>query len=185
MKSVKPSAKSVKPMKPPKNLPPAWLLDVDRACEYARRNAGIDADEREWNVIYDAVADYVGSIQGIVSHGSVRLYRVVRVPTTQDVVLSCLGKSWSMEASGAGAQISSPYGKRAVYDVMIVGEVQARYIDWSFGFFSYLAYPQQQEISLLRHAPVSVLQIGDTKFDPPIMGSTGTSDETWDPTCRD
>ena len=104
---------------------------------------------------------------------------MICIPARGDVELDNLGKAWSLEESGAGCYNPIPH-RGATREVLVVGEVSPRDVDWDYGFASFMYYGEEQwEISMEPDSPVWVLEVGEEKFSPPLHGSTGHAQEAW------
>lgn len=175
--------------RPPSRLP-AFLKSPDAAWRWVKKNVDLDADEPGFDDFYrERARDYTHRAQKIVEAGRVRLYRAVTVSRQlglRGINFDCLGKAWSVEQSGAKTQGMVPDITDPV-EVVLVGEVEARWIDWEYGLTSFMHYGEDQwEISLLEDAPVIVTGlIGRFRrdFDKPIQGNVGKAGEVWMNTC--
>lgn len=144
-----------------------------------------DAAEQEYK---DRAEVYTARAKAIARAGTVIVYRVIAIPTKsawrESVNLQCLGKSWSAERTGAGVYGYPPHKRGTTREIMLVGLVEARHIDWFYGLVSFVVYGESQwEISLLHHTPVMLLEVDGETLHAPVLGSTGTAGEMWSRSC--
>lgn len=180
---------------------PAFLKTSEAAFRWARKHADLDFgsendDPSYREALYDgyrnAAEMYVMRAYDIIATGSIHVYRAIAIPTKlglRGINFDCLGKSWSAEERGAGVYGEAPKSIRnqPTVEVILEGDVDAQWIDWAFGFVSFMHYGTDQwEISLLPDAPVLITGLAGRfrrVFDPPILGNVGTADEDWENTC--
>lgn len=67
---------------------------------------------------------------------------------------------------------------------VIEGRVNPKYIDWEYGFTSFMYYGEDQwEVSLLANTPVEIVAMNDEYLARPIEGNTGRAGESWERGC--
>lgn len=170
------------------------------------------------NELRQIALDYISRARTIVASGTATIYRAIRIPCVgglHNINWDCLGKSWSAEYRGADVYGMAPLESDCYRDVVLVGNVEAQYIDWKFGFESFAIYGKDQwEISLLPYAPVLIhtvvvrpavegLSPDSSPYDiykhslppdrreeqrvlsKPILGSTGPAQEVWEESCKE
>ena len=162
---------------------PAFLRSGDAAWRWAQENVDLsyeddpETEERERAEYEDRANTYAFFAEYAYKAGFIVVYRMVRVQSIDAVNIRSLGKAWSKTLRGAGVYGAAPADG---VDVLIKGRVSPQYVDWEYGFTSFMYYGESQwEVSLVARAPVEVLAIGDRVLDPPVMGSTGDAKETW------
>lgn len=144
-----------------------------------------DAAEQEYK---DRAEVYTARAKAIARAGTVIVYRVIAIPTKsawrESVNLQCIGKAWSAERRCAGVYGYPPHKRGTTREIMLVGLVEARHVDWFDGLVSFIVYGEAQwEISLLPHAPVLLREVDGETLHAPILGSTGTAGEMWSRSC--
>ena len=198
-----------------KTVPP-FLASFDAAMRWIgrhRKRAGYAdwADERAWHVEQaneraeweERAADYSAFAKEAYRAGRITVYRAVRLPKSHDgtypLDLQCLGKSWSRYRKTSGVYGWAPGPGD---ELLIVGRVSPRDVDWEYGFHSFLYYGTDQwEVSLLEHSAVEVERVevrtvrgrwtGDGWIEHPglllvqgpILGNTGPAGEEWAAEC--
>ena len=110
----------------------------------------------------------------VMTQNQVTIYRAIMVPVLDegDLLASDIkainwgnvGTHWSFELEGAGSYgymgDDSIIGHGAPRDIIITCHVDPRYIDWEYGFTSFMYYGKDQwECALLKGSPIHVFQI--------------------------
>lgn len=89
---------------------------------------------------------------------TVEIYRIVNVHGVGDIDWDAIGTYWSFRRGGVGS-----YGHVEIVggrDVLVVGEVSPKDIDWEHGFMSFLWYgPEQWEAAIKPGVPVHIIEI--------------------------
>ena len=152
-------------------------LSIDEDDEFVARAQREDYENRAY--AYSAFAVDAARRPSIV------LYRMICVPSAQDIQLHNLGKAWSKTPRGAGCYGMSHHPRDKARDILVEAEVRTKDIDWAYGFTSFMYYGEDQwEVSVNPNAPVLVRAINGKRYDPPLKGNTGRARETWETLAR-
>jgi hypothetical protein len=172
---------------------PAYFSDPAKAYRHACTRLDVHPESPEEQAEYRERADtYTDHAHWLSAQPQINVYRAITIPRAgglANVNFDCLGKAWSCEADRAGTYGLVPYHGNQLIEIVLWAEVAPRYVDWDYGFASFMYYGEDQwEISLLPHSPVAVraiLKPVNYWFRPPIPGNTGSAGETWSQTCRE
>ena len=172
---------------------PKFLRDSGAAVRWAKRNLDVEPEDipgaerwEQWAWLEERANEYTSFASAAYAVGEIRVFRMVRVVSVDDIRLDCLGKAWSYEKRGAGVYGMTQVSRDAGRDVLIEGLVHPRDVDWEYGFASFVYYgSDQSEVSMLPYSPVVVTTVDGCALAEPVVGDTGDAKETWAPeSCR-
>lgn len=169
----------------------SFLSNYDTAIKYAYDNIeevgvafdGYDEDPDSIQSSYsrdkyiELIELYVDKYNELKEEESVTIYRLVKLNSIEDLDINEIGKHWSFEREGVGA-----YGEKHPNIGMIKtgkpfileGEVNPKYIDWVYGFHSFIWYGEDQwECALRKDAKVKINSINDNELVEPIVAIVG------------
>lgn len=177
---------------------PAFLRSSEAAWRWAQKYVDLDLDAdaedfyRREDFYRERAEDYAYRAREIVRADHATVYRAITVSKQlglRGVNFDCLGKAWSDEEGSAGTQGTVPSGIHDPIEIVLIGKVAPRWIDWEYGFTSFMYYGKDQwEISLLENAPVLITGLAGRfrrDFTPPIQGNVGSAGEEWVVTCTE
>jgi len=167
---------------------PAFLRTPEAAARWAEKNTNVDTDEFEYETsLYNNASEYSRFAREAYRRGTIPVWRMVQVPRGTMPNLHCLGRAWAYQPEGVGVYGTNPYaGRSDLEKVVMEGRVQARDVDWEYGFTSFIYYGEDQsEVSIHDHSPILIVKIGKDRFDPPLRGMSGTTPyDVWRPGCE-
>ena len=172
---------------------PAYFSNPAKAYLHALQHCGISPESQaEVHEYRDRADTYIDHAHWLSAQPQINVYRAITIPRAgglANINFDCLGKAWSCEADRAGTYGQVPYHGDQLIEIVLRAEVAPRYVDWDYGFASFMYYGEDQwEISLLPHSPIAVsaiLKPVNYWFRPPIPGNTGSAGESWERTCHE
>ena len=184
---------------------PDAVLDSIKAERWVDHHVdGVDIqDDRTQHAIYTFIRFATNALM----RGSIRIYRVIRVPQQEGVLAiqkKNLGRSWSWDLRGVDVYNSVPYSAKArLVDVVLVVEVPTSVVDWLGSLESNAIYAgEQYEVDLEPNQDVALLAVYPAPpshggwgrsaslseadlgvpfevFDPPVLANSGSASEAW------
>lgn len=120
---------------------------------------------------------YVDKYNELKTQNSVTIYRLIKLNSLKDLDINNIGMHWSFEEDGVGA-----YGEQHPNRGMMItgksfvleGDVNPKYIDWVYGFNSFIWYGEDQwECALIKGAKVIINSINNKKLNKPLNTIVG------------
>lgn len=120
---------------------------------------------------------YVDKYNELKTQNSVTIYRLIKLNSLKDLDINNIGMHWSFEEDGVGA-----YGEqhpnrdmmRTGKSFVLEGVVNPKYIDWIYGFNSFIWYGEDQwECALIKGAKVIINSINNKKLNKPLNTIVG------------
>ena len=120
---------------------------------------------------------YVDKYNELKEQDSVTIYRLVKLNSIEDLEVNEIGKHWSFEKGGVGA-FGEQHPNRGMMKngkpFILEGDVNPKYIDWIYGFHSFIWYGEDQwECALMEGAKVKIKSINGNKLKRPVTGIVG------------
>ncbi len=125
----------------------------------------------------DLIDLYVDKYNELKTQKSVTIYRLVKLNSLNDLDVTNIGMHWSFERDGVG-----DYGgvhpnsgmTKTGKPFVLEGDVDTKYINWIYGFSSFIWYGEDQwECALNKGAKVIIDKINDTELKQPINSVVG------------
>lgn len=168
------------------NSTDSFLSNYDTATKYAYDNIdGVaeafddyeeDPDDIQASYSRDKYIElidlYVDKYNELKTQNTVTIYRLIMLNSINDLDINNIGKHWSFEESGVGAY-GEQHPNRGMMKTgkffILEGEVNPKYIDWIYGFNSFIWYGEDQwECALIKGAKVVINSINDKELEQPI-----------------
>lgn len=120
---------------------------------------------------------YVDKYNELKTQNSVTIYRLIKLNSLKDLDINNIGMHWSFEEDGVGA-----YGEqhpnrgmmRTGKSFVLEGVVNPKYIDWIYGFNSFIWYGEDQwECALIKGAKVIINSINNKELNKPLNTIVG------------
>jgi len=173
------------------NKADTFLSSYDSAEEYALDNISdvadaFDAHKKDPSNIHaeysrdsyvDRIDMYVDRYKELKNKKEVIIYRMVALDDISELNIEEIGKHWSFEKSGVGVygeQHPNRDKMKAKNKYTLTGTVNPKFIDWIYGFNSFIWYGEDQwECALLYGAEVTITKINGEKLETPIKSKVG------------
>lgn len=125
----------------------------------------------------DLIELYVDKYNELKQQNLITIYRLIKLNTLNDLDINNIGKHWSFEKNGVGAY-GEQHPNRSMMKTgkpfILEGDVNPKYIDWIYGFNSFIWYGEDQwECALIKGANVIINSINDNKLNQPIIATVG------------
>lgn len=173
------------------NSKDTFLSNYDTARKYAYDNiddVAIAFDDYEENKddihtkysrdkYIDLIDLYVDKYNELKNKDLVTIYRLVKLNSIKDLDINNIGKHWSFEKSGVGAYGEQHPNKGMMKNgksFILEGDVNPKYIDWIYGFNSFIWYGEDQwECALIKGSKVLINSINDEELENSISSVVG------------
>ena len=144
--------------------------------DYNEDQDNIQASYARDNYI-DLIHSYVEKYNELKNHETVTIFRLIKLNSIKDLDIKNIGKHWSFSESGVGAY-GENHPNRAMMKTgnpfVLEGDVSPKYIDWIYGFHSFIWYGEDQwECALDRGASVEINSINGKELEIPIIAKVG------------
>jgi len=120
---------------------------------------------------------YVDKYNELKTQNSVTIYRLIMLNSINDLDVNNIGKHWSFEEDGVGAygeQHPNREMMKTGKSFILEGDVNPKYIDWVYGFSSFIWYGEDQwECALIKGAKVIINSINNKELEKPINAIVG------------
>lgn len=151
--------------------------DVAETFDYYEENPDdIQTSYRRDNYI-DLINLYVDKYNELKKQNVVTIYRLVKLNSIDDLQVDNIGMHWSFEKDGVGAYGENhpkKYMMQTGKPFILEGNVNPKYIDWVYGFQSFIHYGEDQwECALVKGAKVLINAINDEELNQPIEAIVG------------
>ena len=120
---------------------------------------------------------YVDKYNELKTQNSVTIYRLIKLNSLKDLDINNIGMHWSFEEDGVGAY-GEQHPNRGMMTTgksfVLEGDVNPKYIDWVYGFNSFIWYGEDQwECALIKGAKVIINSINNKKLNKPLNTIVG------------
>ena len=120
---------------------------------------------------------YVDKYNELKTQNTVTIYRLIMLNSINDLDINNIGKHWSFEESGVGAY-GEQHPNRGMMQTgkpfILEGDVSPKYIDWVYGFSSFIWYGEDQwECALIKGSKVVINSINNKELEQPINAIVG------------
>ena len=101
---------------------------------------------------------------------SIKIYRMLKLNTINDLDLNNVGVFWSFDENGVGAYgVGHNYTGENTF--ILTAIVNTKDIDWEQGFYSFLLYGRSEFECYMKKGSICIItHINDEKLDKPIYG---------------
>jgi hypothetical protein len=183
--------KTVKEVIQEYNSKDSFLSNYESATKYAYDNIddvaeafdSYDEDPDDIHASYsrdnyiELIELYVDKYNELKNQNTVTIYRLIILNSLNDLDINNIGMHWSFEKDGVGAygeQHPNREMMKTGKSFILEGEVNPKYIDWVYGFSSFIWYGEDQwECALNKGAKVIINSINNTELEQPIIGIVG------------
>jgi hypothetical protein len=168
-----------------------FLSTYDTAIKYAYDNIddvseAFDAYEENPDNMYtsysrdkyiELIALYVDKYNELKTQDLVTIYRLIKLNSINDLDINNIGKHWSFEENGVGAY-GEQHPNRGMMQTgksfILEGDVSPEYIDWIYGFSSFIWYGEDQwECALIKGTKVIINSINNKELEKPLTTFVG------------
>lgn len=120
---------------------------------------------------------YVDKYNELKTQNSVTIYRLIKLNSLKDLDINNIGMHWSFEEDGVGAY-GEQHPNRGMMSTgksfVLEGVVNPKYIDWIYGFSSFIWYGEDQwECALIKGAKVIINSINNKELNKPLNTIVG------------
>lgn len=120
---------------------------------------------------------YVDKYNELKTQNSVTIYRLIKLNSLKDLDINDIGMHWSFDKNGVGAY-GEQHPNRGMMTTgksfVLEGDVNPKYIDWVYGFNSFIWYGEDQwECALIKGAKVIINSINNKKLNKPLNTIVG------------
>jgi hypothetical protein len=169
----------------------SFLLNYETAEKYAYDNIdGVaeafddyneDPDDIQASYSRDKYIDlidlYVDKYNKLKTQNNITIYRLIMLNSLKNLDVNNIGKHWSFEENGVGAY-GEQHPNRGMMKTgksfILKGNVNPKYIDWVYGFASFIWYGEDQwECALVKGAKVVINSINNKELEKPINAIVG------------
>jgi len=116
--------------------------------------------------------EYSNKYNQIKNLQSVTIYRAIQILSLNDINWNNIGTHWSFEKQGAGVYGDVPFNlqkRKNAITIIITAEINPKYIDWEYGFTSFMYYGTDQwECSIDDNTPLNIIAINDKEIKTDI-----------------
>lgn len=173
------------------NFADSFLTNYDTAREYAYNNIddvaeAFDAYNEDPDDIHasysrdkyiELIDLYVDKYNELKTQDSVTIYRLLKLNSIKDLDINNIGKHWSFEKDGVDAY-GEQHPNRSMMQTgkpfILEGNVNPKYIDWVYGFHSFIWYGEDQwECALVKGTNVTINVINDKNLIQPLNAVVG------------
>ena len=125
----------------------------------------------------DLIHSYINKYNELKNKDSIEIYRLVKLNEEKDLDKKNIGMHWSFSPDGVG-DYGGDHPKRVAHGTgnsfVLTGNVDPQFIDWVYGFSSFMWYGEDQwECALLKGAKVTITKINDKVLNKPIVAKVG------------
>lgn len=151
--------------------------DVTEAFDEYKKNPDNIHAAYSRDYYIDLIDLYVDKYNELKTQSSVTIYRLIMLDSLKDIDLNNIGMHWSFEKEGVGAYGGTHTNHKMMKSgkpFILEGEVDPKYIDWVYGFYSFVWYGEDQwECALTKGTNVLIKSINDKKLKQPINAIVG------------
>lgn len=120
---------------------------------------------------------YVDKYNELKTQNSVTIYRLIKLNSLKDLDINDIGMHWSFDKNGVGAY-GEQHPNRGMMTTgksfVLEGDVNPKYIDWVYGFNSFIWYGEDQwECALIKGAKVIINSINNKELNKPLNTIVG------------
>jgi hypothetical protein len=113
---------------------------------------------------------YVDKYNELKNQGEVIKYRMVKIDSIENLDITDIGKHWSFKKEGVGAYGEAHPNRGMMSNgkpFILTAEVDPKFIDWIYGFHSFIWYGEDQwECALVEGTQISIFKINDSEVSP-------------------
>jgi hypothetical protein len=144
--------------------------------DYEENSDDIHASYSRDNYV-ELIELYVDKYNELKNQKKVTIYRLIKLNSINDLDINEIGKHWSFERDGVG-DYGEQHPNRAMMltgkPFILEAEVNPNYIDWVYGFESFIWYGEDQwECALSPGAVVNIQKINDKKLKNTLKAFVG------------
>ena len=152
--------------------------EVGTAIEDHDADPNDDILQHHYDNYMDLIYLYVNKYNELKNKDSVEIYRLVKLNEEKDLDNKNIGMHWSFKPEGVG-DYGGMHPKRLALNkgksFVLTGTVDPKFIDWAYGFSSFMWYGEDQwECALLKGAKVTITKINDKELDKPILAKVSS-----------
>lgn len=173
------------------NSKDSFLSNYESAIKYAYDNIddvaeafdAYDEDPDDIHASYsrdyyiELIELYVDKYNELKTQNSVTIYRLIKLNSLKDLDINNIGMHWSFYEDGVGAYGGHHPNRgmmRTGKSFVLEGAVNPKYIDWIYGFNSFIWYGEDQwECALIKGAKVTINSINNKKLNKPLNAIVG------------
>lgn len=151
--------------------------DVSDAIDNYNKNPEDNIAIHQYEYYMGLIDMYVDKYNELKNKNFVEIYRLIKLKEENELDTKNIGTHWSFVIDGVGAY-GGTHPKRLPLNngksFVLTGHVDPKFIDWKYGFDSFIWYGEDQwECALLKGARVAIIKINDKVLDKPIIGKVG------------
>lgn len=169
----------------------SFLSNYESARKYAYENIddvaeafdAYDEDSDDIHASYsrdnyiELIDLYVDKYNELKTQNSVTIYRLIKLNSLKDLDINNIGMHWSFYEDGVGAY-GEQHPNRGMMTTgkpfVLEGDVNPKYIDWVYGFNSFIWYGEDQwECALIKGAKVIINSINNKELNKPLNTIVG------------
>ena len=153
------------------------IEDVTKCFDAYKENSNNMHNEYCYDNYIDLIHEYVNKYNSVKNEPQIEIYRLVKLNSIGDLDLKEIGKHWSFEINGVGDYGGSHPNRtmtKTGKPFILTALVNPKYIDWEYGFHSFIWYGTDQwECALNNRAEVLITKINNEKLEKPFKATVG------------